>query len=107
MTQTALQAFGTALGAIVPKSYHYMPPENTGPAYAVWAEISGSNLAADNKAAEGAFVIAVDYFTKTEFDTTIDSIQTFLNGYGSWILESVQFEEDTGYIHYEWRTGNA
>lgn len=107
MTQTALRSFGTALGAIVRKSYHYMPPENTGPAYAVWAEISGRNLAANNTATEGAFTITVDYYTKTEFDGTIDNIQAFLSSYGSWVLESVQFEEDTGYIHYEWSQEHA
>ena len=107
MTQEHLKAFGLGLGQIVAKSYHYAPPENTPAAYAVWAEISGTNLAADNKAAEGAFTIAVDYFTKTEFDSTIDSIMTYLSSYGTWSLESVQYEEDTRYIHYELRLDYA
>lgn len=107
MTQSSLRSFGLGLGQIVPKCYHYMPPENTPAAYAVWAEISGTNLAADNTATEGAFTIAVDYYTKTEFDATIDSVTAYLGTFASWRLESVQFEADTGYIHYEWRLDHA
>ena len=107
MTQTSLKAFGLGLGLIVPKCYHYTAPENTPAKYAVWAELSGTHLAANNKEAEGAFEIAVDYFTKTEFDATIDNISAFLDGFGSWNIESIQYEEATGYIHYEWRISYA
>ena len=107
MTQSGLKSFGLGLATIVPNAYHYTAPENTPAKYAVWAELAGNHLAADNKEAEGAFEIAVDYFTKTEFDATIDSISSFLDGFGSWRIESVQYEEETGYIHYEWRINHA
>lgn len=106
MTQQFLKTFGIGL-ADVCRAYHYRAPENVRPGYAVWQEIAGSALAAENRHAEGFFDISVDYFTKTEFDPTIDAIAAFLQGYGSWRLESVQFEQDTGMIHYEWRIDYA
>lgn len=107
MTQTALKSFGLGLGQIVTKSYHYTAPENTPAKYAVWQELSGEHLTADNKAGEGKFEIAVDYYTKTEFDATVDAISAYLDTYGSWRIESVQYEEQSGYIHYEWRLDYA
>lgn len=107
MTQIALKSFGLGLAVIVPKAYHYTAPENTPAQYAVWAELSGEHLAADNKEAEGKFEISVDYFTKVEFDSVIDDISGFLDAFGSWRIESVQYEELTGYIHYEWRLDYA
>lgn len=106
MTQSYLKEFGRGL-ATVCKAYHYRAPENTRPGYAVWQELSGSSVSGDNRHAEALFDISVDYFTRTEFDETIDAIETFLQGYGSWHLESVQFEQDTGIIHYEWRLDYA
>ena len=43
--------------------------------------------------------------TRTEYDPTLDRIQEILNGFDfpfSWRLESVQYEDDTDLIHYEW-----
>lgn len=106
MRQTALRSFGLGLGAIC-RAYHYRAPENTAPGYAVWQEIAGGAVEAENRHAEDSFEIALDYFTKTEFDENIDAIEAFLQGFGSWTLESVQFEYETGYIHYEWRIDYA
>lgn len=106
MTQAYLKEFGRNLARIC-KAYHYRAPENTRPGYAVWQELAGASVGADNRHAEALYDIAVDYFTKTEFDSTIDAIEAFLQEYGSWRLESVQFEIDTGVIHYEWRLDYA
>lgn len=42
--------------------------------------------------------------TKTEFDETIDNIQAALESNHSigWRLSSIQYEDGTGLIHYEW-----
>lgn len=103
MTQATLKKFGTALGAKISRAYHYTAPENCAPKYAVWQEIMGISMAGDNRHTESGFVVIVDYFTDAEYDTNIDVIETFLDGYGSWTVESVQYETDTGLIHYEWR----
>ena len=45
----------------------------------------------------------IDYFTKTEYDSNVKLIQEKLNYIDvAWRLNSIQHEEDTGYIHYEW-----
>lgn len=106
MTQAKLKTFGTALAAAV-KAYHYRAPENEAPGYAVWAELAATSVEADNRHAEGAFTIAVDYFTREEYDDAIDTICDLLDSFGSWVIESVQFETETGLIHYEWRLDYA
>lgn len=72
--------------------------------YIVWAEDSeASSLNADNKKTEQVIQGTIDYFTKMEYDPNMKSIQQKLNSINiAWILNSVQFEEETGYIHYEW-----
>ena len=46
----------------------------------------------------------MDFFTLDEYDAIIDEIQDSLEGNEglSWNLNSVQYEEDTKFIHYEW-----
>lgn len=45
----------------------------------------------------------VDYFCSSDALTAKESIETALTSLGIWWrLNSVQYEEDTGYIHYEW-----
>ena len=85
--------------------YHYWRPNMQAP-FCVWAEDGeSSSLQANNHKREQAIGGTIDYFTKLEFDEMIDNIQKALNeveGLG-WRLNSVQFEEETNLIHYEWR----
>ena len=94
---------GNALKNVVPECYHYHAHEQTDK-YIVWAEDSQANAVwADGKMQEQALSGTVDYFTKTEFDTNVNKIQTTLSQIGvPWRLNSIQYEDDTGYIHYEW-----
>lgn len=71
--------------------------------YIVWAEDSQydsqwSDDSMNIQIIEGT----VDYFTRTENDPNVDKIQSALNKVCSWRLNSVQYEDDTRYIHYEW-----
>ena len=44
-----------------------------------------------------------DLFSKQEFDPWKDAFEAQLNASPlSWYLNSVQFEEDTGFWHWEW-----
>jgi len=72
--------------------------------YIVWAEDGqGDSVFADEGMDDRAIQGTIDYFTKTEFDPNVELIQTKLTEAEiSWRLNSVQHEEDTGYIHYEW-----
>ncbi|MBD5102038.1 MAG: hypothetical protein HDT27_04945 [Subdoligranulum sp.] len=104
--QSRLQALGEALAALPPKCYHYWRPKMD-PPFIVWAE-NGQDSAqwANNHMAEQTLGGSVHYFTKTEYDPVCDSIQGVLNSLGlGWALESVQYEEETNLIHYEWSWG--
>ena len=96
-------ALKNALLAVTSKCYHYVPPENVTGAYIVWAEDGqAASTWADGQMQEQAIEGTVDYFTKSEYDTTVEAIQSALNGICSWRLNSVQYETETGYMHYEW-----
>lgn len=69
----------------------------------VWAEDDRLDLEADNKHVEKGVQGTIDYFTKTEFDGKTDTIEAQLDTMGvNWYLNSIQYEQDTGLIHYEW-----
>ena len=73
--------------------------------YVVWAEDGeGTELAADNRKIGQVLTGTIDFFTKTEQDPAREEIQRVLGDAEiSYSLNSVQYEEETGYIHYEWR----
>ena len=86
------------------KVYHYWRPRLEAP-FCVWAEDGeGDSVWSGNHQAEQVITGTIDYFTRTEFDPMIDNIQQALNNVENigWQLNSVQFEEDTNLIHYEW-----
>lgn len=97
-----LRRLAEAFGSVGVKVYHYHRPLGLFPAI-VWAEESANSLHADNGMGEQSPRGTLDYFTQSEFDPTVDTIQAKLQELGlAWELLSVQFEEDTGVIHYEW-----
>lgn len=74
--------------------------------YIVWAEDNqAESVWADGEMQSQAIEGTVDYFTKQENDPNVDAIQNALNGVCSWRLNSIQYETDTKYLHYEfvWR----
>lgn len=97
-----LHSVGSAFNALGIPSTHYWHPVKDAPLL-IWAEDGSVGFHSDNRTAEQMVTGTVDYFTHTEFDTNIDSIQTMLDGFmSSWSLNSVQYEEETNLIHYEW-----
>ena len=73
--------------------------------YIVWAEDGeGDSLHLNDQKNEQTITGTIDLFTKNEYSETIDKIQEALNKSRiSFVLQSVQYEEETKYIHYEWR----
>lgn len=73
--------------------------------YVVWAEDGeGAELAADNRKIGQVLSGTIDFFTKTEQDPAREEIQRALEDAEiSYSFNSVQYEEETRYIHYEWR----
>lgn len=71
--------------------------------YFVWQEDGRNDLGANNRHAESAVTGSTDLFTKMEFDPWVDSLGESLSSHGvAWALNSIQYEEETGFYHYEW-----
>ena len=101
--QSKLQYVGKAFSEAVPASYHYFRLPDRFPCL-VWQE-DGENgsFHANNHKEEQAIHGTTDYFTQTEWDPAVDLIQATLENIGAaWTLNSVQYEEETRLIHYEW-----
>lgn len=75
--------------------------------YFVWMEDGAADLAAGNRHIERAMTGTTDLFTKIEFDPWKDALEASFNNspWISWYLNSVQYEEETGFWHYEWAWG--
>ena len=103
--QTKMKKVADALTSVPNlKVYHYWRFGADAP-YCVWQEDTDVGFQANNHKAEQGIRGTVDYFTLTEYDSNIDLIQDAMNGVEnlSWAINSVQFEDDTNLIHYEWR----
>lgn len=104
--QNKLQPIGVALATVTQNAYHYWRSAPKGvKSYIVWAEDEESGaLNTDNLKQKQGIHGTVDYFTMTEFDAKVDMIQDKLNDLEnvSFRLNSVQYEEETGFIHHEW-----
>jgi hypothetical protein len=99
----SLQEFKAMLLTITSNVFHYQAYSKLDK-YIVWAEDSESDASyADDKKVDQITQGTIDYYTKLEFDPMVKSIQDKLTENEiSWTLASVQYEEDTKYIHHEW-----
>ena len=71
--------------------------------YFVWQEYGRNDLIADGRHMERVVTGTTDLFTKQENDPWIAEIEASFDTYEiAWGLNSVQYEPDTGFIHYEW-----
>ena len=71
--------------------------------YFVWQEDGRNDLVADGEHVETAVTGSTDLFTKIEFDPWVDALGESLSSHGvAWALNSIQYEEETGFYHYEW-----
>jgi len=104
--QSKLQQLGEAFATVTTNCHHYWRPVKTLPCL-MWAESGEENsFDSDNHKSEQHIVGTCDYYTKTEFDPLIDTIQETLDELGvTWSLASVQYEDETNTIHYEWNWG--
>ena len=88
--------------AVTPNVSHYDQMQSD--RYFVWQEDGANDFEADDLHAESAVTGTTDLYTKQEFDPWKDAFEAALEADGTiaWSLNSVQYEEDTGFIHYEW-----
>lgn len=100
---TSLDDLKNALLTVTDKVGHYEGFKKSDQ-YIVWAE-DGQAAAGytDNRMSSQVITGTVDYFTKTENDPNFGKIQLALNSIDiAWRLNSIQYEDDTKFIHYEW-----
>lgn len=100
-----LRAFGAALDSVKPGYVrHYKRPPNLD-GFIVWAEDTQDIPAAgDNSPCEMQMHVAIDYYTKVEYDPVVDALLGFLmagNVYiNSAVYSAVMYEDETGLIHH-------
>lgn len=71
--------------------------------YFVWQEDGGNDLSANDAHGERAVQGTTDLFTIREHDPWAEELGEALSSHGiAWYLSGVQYEEDTGFFHYEW-----
>lgn len=87
------------LGAFADYAWSHAPADN----YGVIA-IDGQNaLRAGDALAEKVPEGTIDWFTRSPASTMPGEVESLLDRLGaSWYLNSVQYEDDTGLLHYEW-----
>lgn len=92
----------TALLTVTNNVYHFDATGAIG-SYIVWSEDGqADSVWADGKMQNQVITGTIDYYTKTEYDANFNAIQEALNEIGiSYRLNSIQYETDTKYIHYE------
>ena len=70
----------------------------------MWQEDGANDFVADGQHCASAITGTTDFFTKREFDPWAEAFEASLNRCQglTWRLNSIQYEEDTGFTHYEW-----
>lgn len=84
--------------------YHYYKPSEVKDRYCIWAEDSeATSLKANNIKLSQQIQGTIDLFSKQEYDPAVDSIQEVLNASQiGFYQNSIQYEDETGLIHWEW-----
>lgn len=71
--------------------------------YGEFSEERGEDLKADGIHIESGTSGYINYFTRDDSGEPRKKIEVALNSLRiPWYLNTVQYENDTGYIHYEW-----
>lgn len=75
--------------------------------FGVYAEDGSEDFVANDVHLEGGMTGFIDYFTRDDSGTPKETIEAALNALPifCWRLNTIQFEETSGYIHYEWIWG--
>lgn len=71
--------------------------------YGTWGEDTGNEFTANGIVSEQVMNGFVDYFTRDDTGAPKATIEKAMTDAGIvWNLDAVQYESDTGYIHYSW-----
>lgn len=104
MLQAKLMNLKEALADLDTPCYHYTRPANHSLPYIVWQEDGANFFRGDNRHAEYMLTGTIDVFSKTEFDPLFDGVINAVNQVdnSTITINSVQYEDETGLIHYEY-----
>ena len=85
-------------------AFHYWRPIKGEEHWCIWYEEGeADSFHSDDHKMEQNIQGRTHVYTHVEYDPVLDSVQDMLDELCvSWALNSVQFEEDTNTIHYEW-----
>lgn len=96
--QTLLTAL-RGLGNFTAFAWSHAPSD----AYGVISVDGRTSLWSGDGYTEGIDEGTIDWFTRNPTDTVPAGIEGVLTDAGaSWYLNAIQYEEDTGLLHYEW-----
>ncbi len=95
-----LKEFRNLLLAVHPHVFHFVSAKES--EYIVWHEVGTLRLMGDGEQAETGTRIAVDYFTNEEYSPIPARLEQVLADHEEICLadSAVDFEKDTGLIHY-------
>ena len=85
------------------KHYAWSPAPRS--EYGTYQEDGAADLEGDGLHIEKGTTGTIDYFTRKDDGSVQKTIEEALNGVCAWRLNSIQYEDDTGLIHYEWEFG--
>ena len=83
---------------------HYRRPTSFTPSWIVWQESDEDTSHSTNNHKDLQQIAGtIDCYTQIEYDPLLDEIQEALDSAGiGFRLNSVQYEDETKLIHYEW-----
>ena len=97
--QAALDATGYAFA-------HYGWSHAPAGDYGTWAEDGAVDLVANGMHIETGTIVYVHLFTRDDSGAPRQTVEAQLNVLREpWRLNTVGYEAETGYIHYEWEVG--
>ena len=100
--QRLMKVNDALLGISGIQAYHYRKPANVKAPYVVWQESGADSFGSDNYSSERCIEGTIDIYSLHEFDPLFDSVPEALNGVANCRLNSVQYEDETKLIHYEY-----
>lgn len=99
-----VQRLSNALDTTGYKFAHFLWSHAPSGDWGVYSEDGAETFFADGRNASSRLTGSVDYYTRSDAEEVKTKIETALKTSGlAWWLESIQYENDTRFIHYEWR----
>ena len=95
----------TALDQTGLKFKHYAWSPAPASEYGTYQEDGADDFIGDGLHGEKGITGTIDYFTRKDDGSVQKTIEDALEGVCAWRLNSIQYENDTGLIHYEWEFG--